>query len=87
VEPKGLHPALDRMCADPKLLDQQAAAVTFFQEKLYDPQPELHWKGQGPWLLLSPGCGALGFLSHQVTSSLCKWFLHSRVSPNFLRSV
>jgi hypothetical protein len=85
VKPKGLHPALDRMGADPKLLDQQFAAVPLLQVKLDDPQPELNRKSQGPALPLAPACGPLGRACHRVTSSLCKWFLHSGVSPNFLR--
>jgi hypothetical protein len=86
VKPKNLHPTLDRMGADPKLLDQQFAAVAFLQVKLDDPQPELNRKSQGPALPLPPVCGALGCARHRVTSSLCKGFLHSGVSPNFLRS-
>ena len=85
VKPKGLHPALDRMGADPKLLDQQFAAVPLLQVKLDDTQPELNRKSQGPALPLAPACGPLGRACHRVTSSLCKWFLHSGVSPNFLR--
>jgi hypothetical protein len=73
------------MGADPKLLDQQFAAVAFLQVKLDDPQPELNRKSQGPALPLPPGCGALGSCRHRVNSYLCKWFLNSEVSPNFLR--
>jgi hypothetical protein len=86
MKPKNLHPTLDRMGADPKLLDQQFGAVPFLQVKLYDPQPELQRKSQGPALSLGPACGALGRVRHRVTSSLCKGFLHSEVSPNFLSS-
>jgi hypothetical protein len=46
MKPKGPHPALDRMRADAKLLDQQLGTVTLFQVKLHDPQPELHRVGQ-----------------------------------------
>jgi len=87
VKPKRLNPALDRMRADPKLLNQQFGAVIFLQVKLYDPQPELHRKSKRSALPLRPGCRALGRVRHRVTSSLCKGFLHSGVSPNFLRSV
>jgi hypothetical protein len=86
MKPVRSHPALDRMGADPKLLDQQLPAVPLFQVKLYDPQPELHRKSQGAALALRPACGPLGRACHRVTSSLCKWFLHSGVSPNFLSS-
>jgi hypothetical protein len=75
-----------RMGADPKLLNQQLGTVPIFQVKLYDPQPELHRKSQRSALPLHPGCRTLGCARHRVTSSLCKWFLHSGVSPNFLRS-
>ncbi len=87
MKPVGLHPALNRMRADPKLLDQQFGTIPVFQKKLYDPQPELHREGQGSGLPLRPGCTPLGRARHRVTSSLCKGFLHSGVSPNFLRSV
>jgi hypothetical protein len=86
TKPKGFHPALNRMGADPKLLNQQLGTVPLFQVKLDDPQPELHRKSQGSALPLRPGCGALGCVRHRVTSSRCKWLLHSGVSPNFLRS-
>jgi hypothetical protein len=46
MKPKGSHPALDRMRADAKLLDQQLGTLTLFQIKLHDPQPELHRVGQ-----------------------------------------
>ena len=72
VKPVRSHPALDRMGADPKLLDQKFGAVPFLQVKLYDPQPELHRKSQRPALPLRPGCGALGCSLHRATSSLCK---------------
>ena len=85
VKPKGFHPALNRMGADPKLLNQQLGTVPFFQVKLDDPQPELHRKSQRSALPLRSGCGALGCACHRMTSSLCKWFLHSGVSPNFFR--
>ena len=86
MKPKGFHPALNRMRADPKLLDQQLGTVPLFQVKLYNAQPELNRKGQGSALSLRPGCGPLGCACRRVTSSLCKWFLHSGMSPNFLRS-
>jgi hypothetical protein len=85
VKPKGLHPALDRMGTDPKLLSYQFVTVPLFMVKLDDPQPELHRKRQGAALPFRPGCGPLGRACHRMTSSLCKWFLHSGVSPNFLR--
>jgi hypothetical protein len=85
MKPIGFHPALNRMGADPKLLNQKLGTVPLLQVKLDDPQPELHRKSQGPALPLSPACGALGCSCHRVTSSRCKWFLHSGVSPNFLR--
>jgi len=87
MKPKGFHPTLNRMGADPKLLNQQLGTVPLFQVKLDDPQPELHRKSQRSALPLRPGCGALGCSRHRVTSSLCKRFLHSGVSPNFLRSL
>jgi hypothetical protein len=86
VNPVGSHPALDRMGADPELLDQKFGTVPLLQVKLYDPQPELHRKGQCPGLRLTPACGTLGPVRHRVTSSPCKRFLHSEVSPHFLKS-
>jgi len=87
VKPIGFHPALDRMSADPKLLGYQFVTVPLFMVKLDDPQPELQRERQGAALPFRPGCGPLGRACHRVTSSLCKWFLHSGVSPNFLRSL
>ncbi len=86
MKPKGLNPALDRMRTGPKLLGQNFEAVTIFQKQLYNPQPELQRKGQGLALSLGPACGPLNGSCHRMTSCLCKWFLHSGVSPNFLRS-
>jgi hypothetical protein len=85
MKPKGFHPALNRMGADPKLLNQQLGTVPLFQVKLDDPQPKLHRKSKGSALPLRPGCGALGLACHRVTSSLCKFLLHSGLSPNFLK--
>jgi hypothetical protein len=87
VKPIGPHPALDRMGADPKLLGDQFVTIPLLKVKLDDPQPELHRKRQGAALPFCPGCGPLGRACHRVTSSLCKWFLHSGVSPNFLNSL
>jgi hypothetical protein len=70
MKPKGFHPALNRMGADPKLLNQQLGAVPLLQVKLDDPQPELHWKSQRSALALRPGCRVLGCFYHRVTSSL-----------------
>jgi hypothetical protein len=74
MKPKGSHPALNRMGADPKLLNQQLGIVPLFQVKLYNPQPELHRKSNRSALALRPACGALGCACHRMTSSLCKWF-------------
>ena len=74
MNPVHSHPALDRMRADPELLDQQFAVVPFLQVKLDDPQSELNRKSQGPTLPLAPACGPLGCARHRVTSSLCKGF-------------
>jgi hypothetical protein len=86
VKPIGPHPALDRMGADPKLLDYQFVTVPLFKVKLDDSQPELHRKRQGTALPFRPGCGPLGRACHRVTSFCVSGFLHSGVSPNFLRS-
>jgi hypothetical protein len=86
MEPIGLHPSLNRMVADAELLTQHRGAVAFLQEKPHHPQPELHRVGQGPGLPPGGGCGPLGFLFHGDHSFLCKGFLHSGVSPNFLSS-
>jgi len=59
MNPVHSHPALDRMRADPELLDQQFAVVPFLQVKLDDPQSELNRKSQGPTLPLAPACGPL----------------------------
>ncbi|MFO7707846.1 MAG: hypothetical protein R6V84_06710 [Desulfobacterales bacterium] len=74
VKPKDLHPTMDRMGADPKLLGQQLGAVPLLQVKLGDPQSELQGKRQGAALPLAPPCRPLGGVCHRMTSSLCKWF-------------
>jgi len=86
-QPVGSHPTMNRMRADTKLLAQQTSAVSFLQEKLHDPQPELHRIGQGPGPFLCSGCRLLVLCLHRAHSFLCKWFLHSGVSPNFLKSL
>ena len=87
VKPVRSHPALDRMGADPKLLGDQVVTVPLFKMKLDDPQPKLHRKGQGAVLPFCPACGPLGRACQRVTSFCVSGFLHSGVSPNFLRTV
>jgi hypothetical protein len=86
AQPVGPHPALNRMGADAKLLLKQGGAVTLLQEKPDHAQPELDRVGQGPVDPLGPSCAVFLFLFHGLHSFLCNWFLHSGVSPHFLKS-
>jgi hypothetical protein len=87
MKPVGSHPALDRMRADPKLFGQQPGTVPLFQKQLHNPQTEIPpgrpGAGSSAWF----GMRALGHARYRVTSSPCKRFLHSEVSPHFLETL
>jgi hypothetical protein len=81
----GPDPAMDGMAADAELLSKHLGAVAFLQEKQHHSQPELDRVGQRSSRPLGTGRTALRSLFHGSHSFLCNWFLHSGVSPHFLR--